>query len=310
MPLFGKEEEPLPNALQAQQQDSLRRFLGDINAEVRQEGLPYYPGQVVAPFNAIQNDAFARTIQRSQEGSAPGNAAQGFISQFLQQGGPGTPALADTASGANLHGNPYLDAAYNQGARQVTDTFNNQLLPGINSSFGNSGRAGGGLHHLSVAEASGDVTDSLSDLATNIYGGNYQQERARQLNAANALNQQGLAAAGQAPGLAALDYRDIATHLGVGDQIQQQQQVQNQEAQQAFNFRRDEPYNRLSRYAGLLGAAQGGGGFQQVGGQGRSPSALQGAAGGALAGASLGAPAGPVGAIAGGIIGGAAGYFS
>ena len=79
-------------------------------------------------------------------------------------------------------------------------------------------------------------------LATDIYGGAYESERGRQE-----------AASRFAPDLAAEDYRDIDALSAVGSQREQQQQRLIDDLIARFEFGRDEPNIRLSRYASLLG---------------------------------------------------------
>lgn len=110
-----------------------------------------------------------------------------FLSQ-LEGFSPGAfQALTDTAGGGSLTGNPYLDETFNQASGAVTDQFNNQVLPNIAAQFGGAGRTGGGLHHNAVSQSAGQLTDSLAGLSNQLYGGNYQLERDRQLGAAQGL---------------------------------------------------------------------------------------------------------------------------
>ncbi len=112
---------------------------------------------------------------------------QSFQSGLQGFGGDAFQTILDTASGANLHGNPYLDATYQDAASNVTEAFNNSALPNIAAQFGAAGRTGGGLHHGAVGQAAGELTDSLSQMANSMYGANYANERANQLGAASGL---------------------------------------------------------------------------------------------------------------------------
>lgn len=73
--------------------------------------------------------------------------------------------LRSTIAGDYLNNNPYLDATYNKAANTVSNR--------VNSQFSAAGRYGSGAH-------TGVLTEGLGNLATDIYGGNYQQERQRQ----------------------------------------------------------------------------------------------------------------------------------
>lgn len=68
----------------------------------------------------------------------------------------------------NPSSNPYLDATYNHAA--------GILGSGIDSRFSKAGRYGSGAHQ-------GVLQEGLGNLANDIFGGNYQSERARQVAA-------------------------------------------------------------------------------------------------------------------------------
>lgn len=96
--------------------------------------------------------------------------------------------LIDTINGKYLDPatNPYLDATYKHAAGLVGAD--------VDSRFEKAGRYGSGAHQ-------GVLQEGLNNLATNIYGGNYQQERARQAAAITGAPtfDTGAAGAGYAP---------------------------------------------------------------------------------------------------------------
>ena len=152
----------------------------------------------------------------------------------------GMDALTQTASGAYLNSNPYLDRQFDQAASRVTDRFQQAVAPGTDLSAVAAGRFGSGTHQRLQQQNEQQLSDQLNDLATNIYGGNYQAERARQDQAAGQLGQlqqgeygQQLAALGQA-----LDSRMAGANLlenAFGQQSQNIAQAggltQNEQAQ-------------------------------------------------------------------------------
>lgn len=77
------------------------------------------------------------------------------------------PGYLKTINGDYLSpgSNPYLDATYNHAAGLVG--------AGVDSRFESAGRYGSGAHQ-------GVLQEGMNNLATSIYGGNYQTERARQ----------------------------------------------------------------------------------------------------------------------------------
>lgn len=102
-------------------------------------------------------------------GNHPAGTTTTTTNQTLAPGG--LQQLQNTISGQYLDPatNPYLNQTYDAAARQIT--------PRVNSLFEASGRYGSGAHQ-------GVLGQSLADLGTSIYGGNYNAERARQLAAA------------------------------------------------------------------------------------------------------------------------------
>jgi hypothetical protein len=102
-------------------------------------------------------------------GSSPAGETTTTSAQTLPPGA--LQNIQDTISGRYLDpaSNPYLSNTYDYAARQVT--------PRINSIFEAGGRYGSGMHQ-------GILGQNLSDLANNIYGTNYQNERTRQFAAA------------------------------------------------------------------------------------------------------------------------------
>lgn len=92
-----------------------------------------------------------------------------------------------TMRGNYLNNNPYLDQTFDRASDAVTRQWNQSVLPGVNSTFSLAGRTGSGAHQNAVNQASEQLGDTLSDLGNQIYGQNYQQERDRQMQAANSL---------------------------------------------------------------------------------------------------------------------------
>ena len=79
--------------------------------------------------------------------------------------------------------------------------------------------------------------DALANLGTQIYGQNYQQERGRQMQAAQL-----------APGLAGLDFNNIAALSQVGQTRENQAGQELQDQINRFNFQQQEPNQRLRDY--------------------------------------------------------------
>src|SRR5262249_15011734 len=117
---------------------------------------------------ALVPDAYAAIAARAVNG----NPNLALASDYLR-GVLGAPQRADLSTLAgimqNPGSNPDLDAMYRRAAGQVTS--------GIQSEFAKAGRYGSG--------AMADVTGrNLADLASQIYGGQYNADQSRRLQAA------------------------------------------------------------------------------------------------------------------------------
>lgn len=176
-------------------------------------GPQYYPGQQVAPLNPLQEQGLSSVQQAA---SAP-NASQGAQNANLFE-----------TSGALLNPsmNPYLQDTYQQGANQVQNT--------LSSEFAGSGR--------NIIGSAPVQSDSLNNLATQLYGGAYQQ-------GVNTMTQ----ASAMAPSIDAGTYMPSQQLLSAGAGLQGQTQNQINANMNAFNYNQQLPYNQLSWYSQMLG---------------------------------------------------------
>lgn len=131
---------------------------------------------------------------------------------------PGARGLRQTGSGAYLNANPYLNSMFDQASSAVGRQFENNVMPGIASMFSGAGRFGSNQMAEGLGQAEEQYGDTLNDLATRIYGGNYANERGLQQQAQTSLGGFGLSASGQR--------QQALTNLGQmglqGQQLQQQ----------------------------------------------------------------------------------------
>ena len=141
--------------------------------------------------------------------------------------------LQASARGDMLNKNPFLEDTFNRASQRVRESFNDTVMPGINSTFGGAGRTGSELHKASVGQAGEDLSDTLGNLATDIYGTDYAQERDRQLASANQLNQFGLGAGGLASDLYAGDASRRLGAAGLGSDMYLGERGLGQQATQA-----------------------------------------------------------------------------
>lgn len=255
-------------------------YLGDILKEAQKfynqgYGTAQYPYDTVAPTSQYTTSGIGQIAERAAAGSP--------LQQPLQQG------MREILSGDRLmEGNPYFSAM----AGRVRD----EVMPGINATFGGMGRTGGGLHQESLSKGLGD---SIGALAYQNYG----DEADRQLKAM-----------AMAPGIMANDYADANALLGIGGLEQQRAQEFINADVERFNFEENAPWSLLGRYADLAYPAAGMGRTETGKAAGPGGNPIGGALSGGLLGygigtspmmASLGgsmmpwAMGGPIGAAAG-----------
>jgi len=222
-----------------------------LNQSASSAGALFNRGPNVVPFSPQSNMALNMQQDRALTGSPVIGSAQNLV--------------GSTLSGDYLNSNPYLDATFDRAAGAVNRS--------LDETYARSGR--------DLDSNMAVRSDQLNNLATNIYGGNYQAERDRQMGAV-----------GAAIPLGREDYFDIGQLGGVGQAVEGQ-------AQNIVNA----PFDALSRFnAGLSGVPMG---QTSSSTQPLYSNPMGGLLGGALSGASL---FGTGGALAGmGGIGGAGG---
>lgn len=209
----------------------------------------FYSGDTIAGFSPEQEQGMRLATQRAMYGSPTLEAAN--------------TSVTDTLSGKYLNPetNPYLKATVNQAMGDVQSRINSQFN---NNNFGSSA-------HQEL------LTRNLGDVANNIYGQNYTNER----NAMNSL-------ASLAPTLAGADYGDAQQLMNVGAQRQGLAQQYLNQAQNQFNQAQQYPYQQIDRYGNMVSIGMGAGGTTTSNSTGQTASnPLTGALGGAAAGAGL-----------------------
>jgi len=180
----------------------------------------YNPGDTVADFSPETQYGLAATTQRAINGSPVNLAAQNNAAMTLN-GGFMSP-----------DSNPWLKGAYDTAANDVTGR--------INSTFGND-NFGGTAHQETLQRGLGEVANTM-------YGGNYQQERGRQMSAM-----------GMAPQLAETDYRDMQALLGVGDARRGLATEYMNAGNQLYQDFINDPQKKLDNYGNVVRTGMGGG---------------------------------------------------
>jgi hypothetical protein len=226
----------------------------------------YFPDSTVVPFSPQTQAALGATQNRALSGSP---LVQGAQNQALS-----------TIRGDYLNNNPYLAQTFKNAAGGVADQVNSQFAAG--------GRYASGANQ-------GVLGSSLSNLANQIYGGDYANERNRQLATINS-----------AIPLANQDYFDIGQLGNVGAQVEDLSGRTLQDQINRFNYDQNAYWTNLSNLTGILSSGNPGG-VQSSTASAQLPSGsrVAGIGGGALSGAALGGQfGGPWGALIGALGGG------
>lgn len=232
----------LPEWLQPYAQQFISAYQGQVfdeNGNVKAQ--PSDLNQTVAGFD--QNQTTAMNNIAGLTGGMQGVANQGLNT------------AANTLGGAYLdpNSNPYLQATFDKAARGVTDQYQNAIAPGIMASAQKSGNFGGSAMDEVMAQSRYGLGENLNNLATSIYGGNYQQERQNQLQTLQ-----------QLPNTLNAGYIPQDKLLGVGSLQQQQAQTELDTNYMNATGRAQYPFELLSGFGGALGQSSSGAGQSKV----------------------------------------------
>lgn len=122
-----------------------------MKSKTVQKNDPWAPAQPYILKNLQQQDAVFNASQPALEGFAKDQRdTYGRVAPGAEQGIMGAQSLVNrNLSGANLQGNPYLDALLGKTREGVAGTVNDQ--------FGPAGRFGGGMHAAILARELADA---------------------------------------------------------------------------------------------------------------------------------------------------------
>lgn len=202
-------------------QDIYQRAQGLSNVPIQQ-----FPNAEVAP----QSEETKRYIAAvSGRGLGPlTEAAQGQARGTLQ--------------GDYLNANPWLDRTYDAASRGIERSFNRAVLPSLRGAAAASGGRNWSQLPGGERDARLDLGTTLNDLATNIYGGNYQAERNRQLGTLQ-----------MAPQIGAMDLGDYGALAQAGGVSEDYGQRVLDSLIRRFTEAQYEPLTRLEAYSNLIG---------------------------------------------------------
>lgn len=173
--------------------------------------------------------------------------------------------LGNTIGGSYLNPgtNPYLDATFNAASRGLVNQYQTATAPSLMTAAQRAGVSGGSAEAQQRDINQYGLGVNLSDLATQIYGGNYAAERQRQMQAS-----------GLVPTAQGALTQPGASVLGVGTLQQSQAQAAADAATRNAIAQNQYPFTLLSGFGSALGTA--GGGTGTMVGTGPNPQASKG----------------------------------
>jgi hypothetical protein len=204
---------------------------------------PYqqYPGQQVANFSPLQNQAF-QNIQQMQPNAATNQAT-------ALAGMAGTNQF--TGNNVSQYMSPYMQNVVNQ-EQQGTIRNYAQQLPGLASVATGAGGLGGSREALVQANAQQGLQNQLAQIQAQGSQNAFQNAQSQ----FNASNQNMLAASGQLGNLGQQQFQQAAgintALLGAGALQQQQQQTGLNTSYQNFMNQINYPYTQLSYMNSLV----------------------------------------------------------
>lgn len=203
------------------------------------------PGGQVAGMPAGLNQSVEPFSQAQQQG------LEGMIRQAGQPQeltGATSNLAMDTIGGKYLDPstNPYLKSTYDQAAKGVTDQYQTAIAPGLNAEAMRAGAMGGSAYNQAQMQNQYGLGQNLSSLANDVYGGNYQAERGRQMQAGSFL-----------PQLLQAQYDPFERMIGAGGMQQEQGQLGRDTSFQNALRQTQFPLEMLDAFGGALGAARG-----------------------------------------------------
>jgi len=182
---------------------------------------PYeaYTGNRIAGFSPEQQQGLGMTVNRATQGNSAVNAGQGMLQNTLQ--------------------GQYLSPDSNPWLKQNVDTAMGQAQGRLNTQFNTPGAFGSTAHQ-------GTMANNLGNIAAQMYGQNYTNERNNMMGAA-----------GQALGYGQSDWQDINALMGAGDTTRQLSQDQLTQAYNDWQQKQNYPLQQLDILGNAINMAVG-----------------------------------------------------
>lgn len=205
-----------------------------INTILQQAG-KLYSGSAgtTAPLSAQSQAVLNQMFRLSQQPNANLAAGNTAAQQLMTGTGTGGDVLSATARGDNLKTvNPYLE-------QQIGDQ-SDKIATQLRSIYSSGGRYGS-------ATMNRDLTDRLGALRGGILSTNWENERNRQLNAAQQLQSGQVAGIGSLSGLDDIKWNPAAQLMKAGSYLDTYNQSKS-----------DNPWTRLANYGNIVGGVTSG----------------------------------------------------
>ncbi|ANS04572.1 hypothetical protein [uncultured Mediterranean phage] len=202
------------------------------------------PSEFVRPYVSEAFDQAQNLFQSSNPNYYPDQTYADFAPEttaalnLATQRALSNPLLASSQNEINkiLQGN-YLSPTTNPYSQDLFNQMSGDITSGVQSQFSKAGRLGSAANQEVLAS-------ELGKLANQVYGGQYDKERANMVNAISV-----------APQLAQADYQDIQALGGVGQTKEAMDMAQTQDAMARFDFEQQKPYYKLREYLASIGAS-------------------------------------------------------
>ena len=192
-----------------------------------------YQGQRIAGLDPLHTQGIQQTV----------DAATGQIIPTA------TDTYTKTARGDFLGANPFVDQMFNRAAQGVVNQYTGTVMPNIDTAANRANALGGSAYQEYADRARFDLGQNLNNLATQIYGGNYMNERG--------LQQQAMMGA---PQMLEGQLRGAQAMLGAGDIRRGIEQDILNLGYEDFERARLQDYSNLDVLGNALGISMGGGG--------------------------------------------------
>lgn len=142
--------------------------------------------EIPREYRPLATEYAARASQLSNEQFTPysGQRVAGLSDAQNQAGG-----FYQNAMGAGT--NPYLDQMVGRAQSGLVDQYNNVIRPQQDAMMARSGSFGNSGVQQTVGQDQNQLIRGLNDISTQMYGGQYNNDQAYRMNAANQLGQFG-----------------------------------------------------------------------------------------------------------------------